>query len=137
MGCHFLLQCAKVKSESEVAQSCPTLSDPMDCSPSGPSIHGIFQARVLEWGTIAFSRHIYPRGQETLRYLGLVHPTTHPPYTRVSGGWQMRVSITTNNQRPEWLILSKEGGLASLHPTSLIYSPPMNLHNAVQSGCMR
>ena len=45
----------KVKSESEVAQSCPTLSDPMDCSLPGSSIHGIFQARVLEWGAIAFS----------------------------------------------------------------------------------
>ena len=45
----------KVKSENEVAQSCPTLSDPMDCSPPGSSIHGIFQARVLEWGAIAFS----------------------------------------------------------------------------------
>ena len=55
LGCHFLLQCMKVKSESEVAQSCPTLSDPMDYSLSGSSIHGIFQARVLEWGAIAFS----------------------------------------------------------------------------------
>ena len=55
VGCHFLLQCIKVKSESEVAQSCPTLGDPMDCSPPGSSIHGIFQARVLEWGAIAFS----------------------------------------------------------------------------------
>ena len=55
MGCHFLLQRMKVKSESEVAQSCPTLSDPMDCSPPGSSVHGIFQARVLEWGAIAFS----------------------------------------------------------------------------------
>ena len=55
VGCHFLLQCMKVKSESEVAQSCPILSDPMDCSPPGTSIHGIFQARVLEWGAIAFS----------------------------------------------------------------------------------
>ena len=54
-GCHFLLQCMKVKSESEVAQSCLTLSNPMGCSPPGPSIHGIFQARVLEWGSIAFS----------------------------------------------------------------------------------
>ena len=53
-GCHFLLQCMKVKSESEVAQLCPTPSDPMDCSPPGPSIHGIFQARVLEWVAIAF-----------------------------------------------------------------------------------
>ena len=55
VGCCFLLQCIKVKSESEVAQSCPTLSNPMDCSLPGSSIHGIFQARVLEWGTIAFS----------------------------------------------------------------------------------
>ena len=50
VGCHFLLQCMKGKSESEVAQSCPTLRDPMDCSLPGSSVHGIFQARVLEWG---------------------------------------------------------------------------------------
>ena len=64
VGCHFLLQHMKVKSESEVAQMCPTLSDLMDCSPPGDlmdcslpgsSVHGIFQARVLEWGAIAFS----------------------------------------------------------------------------------
>ena len=55
MGCHFLLQCMKVKSESEVAQSCTTLSDPMDHSLPGSSIHVIFQARVLEWDAIAFS----------------------------------------------------------------------------------
>ena len=54
VGCHFLLQCMKVKSESEVTQSCPTLRDPMNCSLSGSSIHGIFQARVLEWVAIAF-----------------------------------------------------------------------------------
>ena len=58
VGCHFLLQCMKVKSKSEVAQSCPTCSDPMDCSLPGFSVHGIFQARILEWGAIAFS-HIY------------------------------------------------------------------------------
>ena len=50
VGCHFLLQSMKVKSESEVVQSCPTLCDPMDCSLPGSSVHGIFQARVLEWG---------------------------------------------------------------------------------------
>ena len=55
VGCHLLLQCMKVKSESEVTQSCPTLSDPMDCSLPGSSIHGIPQARALEWGAIAFS----------------------------------------------------------------------------------
>ena len=55
VGCHFLLQCMKVKRESEVAQSCPTLRDPMDGSLPGSSVHGIFQVRVLEWGAIAFS----------------------------------------------------------------------------------
>ena len=65
VGCHFLLQCMKVKSESEVTQSCPTLSNPKDYSPAGSSVHGIFQARVLEWVAIAFSR-IYV-------YLWLIH----------------------------------------------------------------
>ena len=55
VGCHFLLQCMEVKSESEVTLSCLTLRDPMDCSLPGSSVHGIFQARVLEWGAIAFS----------------------------------------------------------------------------------
>ena len=54
VGCHFLLQCMKVESESEVAQSCPTLRNPMDCSLPGSSVHGIFQARVLEWVAISF-----------------------------------------------------------------------------------
>ena len=58
VGCHFLLQSMKVKSESEVAQSCPTLSNPMDCSPPGSSIHGIFQARVLEWGANTFKKFV-------------------------------------------------------------------------------
>ena len=56
VGCHFLLQCMKVTSQSEVTQSCLTLGDLMDCSLPGSSVHGIFQARVLEWGAIAFSR---------------------------------------------------------------------------------
>ena len=55
VGCHFLLQCMKVKSESAVAQLCPTLSYPMDCSLPGSSVPGIFQAGVLEWDAIAFS----------------------------------------------------------------------------------
>ena len=55
VGCRFLLQCMKVKSKSEFSQSCPTFSDPMDCSLPGSSVHGIFQARVLEWGATAFS----------------------------------------------------------------------------------
>ena len=67
MGCHFLLQCMKMKSESEVAQSCPTLHDHMYCSLPGSSVHGIFQAKVMEWGAIAFS----------IRMLKLLHNCTH------------------------------------------------------------
>ena len=63
VGCHFLLQCRKVKSESEVAQSYPTLCDPMDCNLPGSSIHGILQARVLEWGAIAFSERSVRSGE--------------------------------------------------------------------------
>ena len=70
VGCHFLLQRMKVKSESEVAQSCPTPSDPLDCSLPGSSVHGICQARVLEGGAIAFSR------------LLLQHNLTHPDIYR-------------------------------------------------------
>ena len=57
VGCHFLLQCMNVKSESEVVQSCPTLRDPMDCSPPGSSAHGIFQARVLKFSPLYLFSH--------------------------------------------------------------------------------
>ena len=70
VGYHFLLQCMKVKSESEVAQSCPILSNPMDWSLPGSSIHGIFQARVLEWGAIAFSKGLKQGYSESL-FLGV------------------------------------------------------------------
>ena len=63
VGCHFLLQCMKVKSESEDTQSCLTLSDPMGCSPPGSCIHGIFQARVLEWGAIVPDGNSARRGK--------------------------------------------------------------------------
>ena len=73
VGCHFLLQCMKVKSESEVAQSCPTLSDPMDCSLTGSSVHGIFQASVLEWGAIAFSEGLQEwKGNPKWAALGVI-----------------------------------------------------------------
>ena len=75
VGCHFLLQCMKVKSESEVAQSCLTLSDPMDCSPPGSSIQEIFQTRVLEWGAIAFSAHalaVYKWSEDLIFWLSFV-----------------------------------------------------------------
>ena len=70
VGCHFLLQCMKVKSEREVPQSCLTLSDPMDYSLPGSSIHGIFQAKVLEWGAIAFSE----KGYTNLQFFHLPFP---------------------------------------------------------------
>ena len=95
VGCHFLLQCMKVKSESEVAQSCPTLSDPMDCGPPGSSSHGIFQARVLEWGAIAFSTTCLARAKQ-VDLTALLHfqflcnarlptslPLIHPPTPRL------------------------------------------------------
>ena len=69
VGCHCLLQCVKVKSESEVAQSCLTLRDPMDCSPPGSSVHRIFQTRVLEWVAIAFSEPITLHGYKSYPHL--------------------------------------------------------------------
>ena len=72
VGCHFLLQCRKVKSKSEVAQSCPTPSDPMDFSLPGSSVHGIFQARGLEWGAIAFSV-LYSKGPPNLKSLRFLY----------------------------------------------------------------
>ena len=69
VGCHFLLQCMKVKSESEVVQSCLTLFDPMDCSPPGSSVHGVFQARVLEWVPLP-SPTMWERGSKYIGGLG-------------------------------------------------------------------
>ena len=78
VGCHFLLQCMKVKSESEVAQSCPTPSGLMDCSPSGSSAHGIFQARVLEWGASTLSSvSFYCTANESA-----IHMHVYPPFGR-------------------------------------------------------
>ena len=82
VGCHFLFQCTKVKSESEVAQLCPTPSDPMDCSLPGSSIHGIFQARVLEWGAITFSTTFLDHSNEPSlnhRFL-LSYQQVHPKF---------------------------------------------------------
>ena len=66
VGCHFLLQCMKVKSESEVTQLCPTLSDPMDYSPPGSSVLGIFQGKVLEWGAITGVLNVVPEVSEII-----------------------------------------------------------------------
>ena len=84
VGCHFLLQCMKVKSESEVIQSCLTLRDPMDCSPPGSSVHGTLQARVLEWGAIAFSIIDYTKAFDCVDHNKLENfsrdGNTRPPY---------------------------------------------------------
>ena len=77
VSCHFLLQCMKVKSESEIAQSCPTPSDPMDCSLPGSSTHGIFQARVLEWVAIAFCN--YPTITVTMKHPPQAFPMPTQP----------------------------------------------------------
>ena len=80
VGCHFLLQCMKVKSESEVAQSCLTPSNSMDCSLPGSSVHGICQARVLEWVAIAFSGVLFGGGQNQIdleRSWGLLASKIH------------------------------------------------------------
>ena len=75
----------KVKSESEVAQSCPALSDPMDCSLPGSSVHGIFQARVLEWGAIAFSDA--SEGQVFVHYVNV-------SWAGPGGEWEVNVEDT-------------------------------------------
>ena len=94
VDCHFLLQCRKVKSESEVTLSCPTLSDPTDCSLPGSSIHGIFQARVLEWGAIAFSGNMvrdYKCGGEPI-HLPVRLPPAVPKNQGVSQAFWRRLS---------------------------------------------
>ena len=94
VGCHFLLQCMKVKSESEVAQWCLTLSDPMDSS-----IHGIFQARVLEWGAIAFSECMCAAAKSLQSCLTLCDPIDgSPPGSPVPGILQARTL--------EWVAIS-------------------------------
>ena len=83
VGCHFLLQCMKVKSESEVTQLCPTLSDPMDCSPPGSSIHGSFQARALEWVPCINTLHAV---LNCFSHVQLCDPMDHsPPGSSVHG----------------------------------------------------
>ena len=92
VGCHFLLQCRKVKSESEVIRSCPTPSDPMDCSPPGSSVHGTFQARVLEWGAIAFSNK-----EARSPHVTELHPQCISPMLSVQS---MGHNVVLSNNKP-------------------------------------
>ena len=95
VGCHCLLQSMKVKSESEVAQLCPTLSDPMDCSPPGSSVPGIFQARVLELGAIAFSDERLWLNLKKKRELLLPLPSVWPP--------KLLMCVRCAVSRPNWV----------------------------------
>ena len=89
VGCHFLLQCMKVKSESEVTQSFQTLSNPM-ASPSGPSVHGIFQARVLEWGAMGFSR---------------LRPLSYVNYTSLKPKWKhFKLNVSIVHKETSWIL---------------------------------
>ena len=97
VGCHCLLQCMKVKSESEVAQSCLTLSDPMDCSPPGSSVHGIFQARVLEWGAILYYYHL-------THHIFSPAPLTPKPFHLVVLCLPLPPYCLFPSQKPEWLL---------------------------------
>ena len=111
MGCHFLLQCMRVKSESEVAQSCPTLSDPMDCSLPGSSVHGILQARVLEWGAISFSSdpaYLTYMQSTSLEKATAPHSSTLAwkiPWTEEPGGLQSMGSLGVGHDRATSLSL--------------------------------
>ena len=112
MGCHFLLQCIKVKSESEVAQSCQTLHDPMDCLLPGSSTHGIFQARVVEWGAIAFSEN--------------------SPYCHLKKYWPLSFECFKINL--SWLIrISFEGGDFPLLKMSIVGSRTYLIHISKES----
>ena len=103
VGCHFLLQCMKGKSESEVAQSCPTLSDPMDCGLPGSSVHGIFQARVLEWGAIAFSLCI-TTNWKILKEVGIPDHFTCLLRNRYAG---QEATVRTGHGTTDWLQIGK------------------------------
>ena len=95
VGCHFLLHCMKVKSDSEVAQSVPTLSNPMGCSPPGSSVHGIFQARVLEWSAIAFSILYYGLLQNNCSYQQSIIRSMKTEQLFSFPGFMSTVSINT------------------------------------------
>ena len=121
MGCHFLLQCMKVKIESEVAQSCPTLSDSMDCKPPGSSIHRIFQARVLEWGD---KEHIYSSVQ--FSSVAQSCPTLCDPMNRSTPG------LPVHHQLPEFTQTHVHRVGDAIQPSHPLSSPTPSASNPSQ-----
>ena len=128
VGCHFLLQCMKVKSEREVAQLCPNPSDPMDCSLPGSSVHGIFQARVLEWGAIAFSDikviylyiiHVKVKLKVTQPFSTLCNPMN---YT-VHGILQARIPGVGSLSLLQGIFPTQESNPGLLHCRQNLYQP--------------
>ena len=101
VGCHFLLQCMKVKSESEVAQSCPTLSNPMDCSPPGSSAHGVFQARALEWAPVPSPSLMLTTAKSPWQTMlpWANHLTSEPPFSHLWNGTKTSTSLTEYETR--------------------------------------
>ena len=118
LGCHFLLQWMKVKSESEVSQLCPTLSNPIGVSPPGSSVHGIFQARVLEWGAIAFFAVIHSVQFSSVQSLSRVRLFVTP--------WiaARQASLSITNSRSSLRLTSIESVMPSSH---LIFCCPLLL----------
>ena len=101
VGCHFLLQCMKVKSESEVAQSGPTLSNPMDCSPPGSSAHGVFQARALEWAPVPSPSLMLTTAKSPWQTMlpWANHLTSEPPFSHLWNGTKTSTSLTEYETR--------------------------------------
>ena len=115
VGCHFLLQCMKVKSESEFAPSCPTLCDPTDCSPPDSFVHGIFQARVLEWGAIAFSDSGPGWCSNT---------QAHFWKELIKTSLSQSISLTLASHLYPYHFLSSQHSKAWIFPNFVVYFPP-------------
>ena len=99
VGCHFLLQCIKVKSESAVAESCLAPRDPMDCSPPGSSVHGVSQARVLEWGVKVLYHYV-----NIERSCGQIIPCPFPEFSQLRKcSHPLLIGIRVMTVGPEWL----------------------------------
>ena len=117
VGCHCLLQCRKVKSESEGAQSCPTLSNAMDCSLPGSSVHRIFQARVLEWGASAFCFGFWPQGMWDIS-----SPTRDQTHTPCIG--RQSLNHWTAREVPRTSVLTVRQNLVSASSSKTFQTPP-------------